>query len=216
MKTWTQEMLPLKIVKDFGPIYTTPDSIVKIRYIEFECPECQCVFKAEPSKVSKGTVVRCSTCSYSKNTPRIDAETNTKKCTSCNLKKNVSMFYKNNRRANGLDTRCKECADTYKTNWVTTSGNDIKAASTNSRLLKRYGITSEEYIRLLENQNYSCAICGNTPEKGRANTYKLSVDHCHTTGVVRGLLCQKCNTGMGLLGDTKEGLLKALKYLESV
>jgi hypothetical protein len=216
MKTWTQEMLPLKIIKDLGLIYATPHSIVKIRYIEFECPECKCTFRAEPSKVLKKIIIRCSNCSYSKNVPKIDVETNTKKCIACSAKKDISMFYKNSRRSNGLDNRCKKCADAYKAEWIVTSGSDIKASATNSRLLKRYGITSEEYMQLLENQNYSCAICGNTPENGRSNTYKLSVDHCHTTGTVRGLLCQKCNTGIGLLGDTKEGILKALKYLDTL
>lgn len=53
-----------------------------------------------------------------------------------------------------------------------------------------------------------CAVCGK-PEQGR----RLNIDHDHVTGLVRGLLCRKCNAGIGLLGDTPEGVEAALEYL---
>jgi hypothetical protein len=75
---------------------------------------------------------------------------------------------------------------------------------------RQYGITLAQYDDMLEQQDYKCAICGNEDEvEGR----KLAVDHCHTTGTVRGLLCGKCNRGLGLFYDNKALLEKAIKYL---
>lgn len=74
----------------------------------------------------------------------------------------------------------------------------------------QYGITLEQYNNMLEAQNYTCAICGNGDEvEGR----RLAIDHCHTTGEVRGLLCGKCNRALGLFYDNKDLLSKAIKYL---
>lgn len=71
--------------------------------------------------------------------------------------------------------------------------------------LKKYSLTLEEYENLLVAQEYKCAIC--------CSTKTLVIDHDHSTGEVRGLLCQNCNRGMGLLGDTKESITKVLRYL---
>lgn len=76
--------------------------------------------------------------------------------------------------------------------------------------LKRgYGMTPEEYDALVRQQNAGCAICGRGPEKRL-----LAVDHCHRTGKVRGLLCHKCNPGIGIFCDDPELLRKAASYLE--
>lgn len=85
------------------------------------------------------------------------------------------------------------------------------------RRLSKYGISEEEYYDLLEIQGGGCAICGSTDSRvieGRAKD-ALSVDHCHTSGKVRGILCNKCNLGIGLLGDDLESLEKAYTYLKS-
>lgn len=76
-------------------------------------------------------------------------------------------------------------------------------------LIKKYGITSAEYENLLKGQGGGCALCGAVHEKNR----KLMVDHNHNTKKVRGILCSKCNTGVGLLGDNLEGLMRAVEYL---
>lgn len=77
--------------------------------------------------------------------------------------------------------------------------------------LKRFGITIAEYENLLSKQKGKCAICGITEKDlGR----KLSVDHCHKIGKVRGLLCHKCNTGIGFFKEKPENFLMAIKYLE--
>ena len=62
---------------------------------------------------------------------------------------------------------------------------------------------------MLEKQNHVCAICGN-----KDNNKKLAVDHCHTTGVIRGLLCSACNTSLGKFKDSVELLQNAIQYLK--
>jgi len=71
--------------------------------------------------------------------------------------------------------------------------------------LRRYGLSKEKSDELLASQNYRCAIC--LKEKTR-----LVVDHCHTTGNVRGFLCYKCNTSLGCV-ERKDWLTKAQEYL---
>jgi len=72
-----------------------------------------------------------------------------------------------------------------------------------------YNISIEDYEFMLEIQKNRCAICGSEPTKKRA----LAVDHDHKTGQVRGLLCNTCNLGLGQFKDSKDLLLKAIKYL---
>ena len=76
---------------------------------------------------------------------------------------------------------------------------------------RRYGISHEEYFRLEKEQGKVCAICGKPNTPGR----DLAVDHSHITGVVRGLLCTRCNVILGLVKDNPEHLLEAALYLES-
>ena len=79
-------------------------------------------------------------------------------------------------------------------------------------LVRDFGITLDEYNKLLVNQNESCAICHkHQDEFDRA----LAVDHDHKTGKVRGLLCASCNNGLGRFKDNKDLLSEAIKYLNS-
>lgn len=81
----------------------------------------------------------------------------------------------------------------------------------NSYLLRNYGITYEDYLRLLESQDHECAICG-TMESDRKGG-DLVVDHCHASGKVRGMLCQKCNLMLGNANDLISTLEQAVIYL---
>ena len=80
------------------------------------------------------------------------------------------------------------------------------------RVLNAYGITKDGYYQILEQQENKCAICG-TEDPGRNDTY-FAIDHCHVTELVRGLLCQKCNCGIGFFQDDPNLLRSALNYLE--
>jgi hypothetical protein len=84
----------------------------------------------------------------------------------------------------------------------------LETARKSSYKLK-YGITVETYEQLLREQAGVCAICGGKPENRR-----LSVDHDHTTGLVRGLLCRKCNSAIGYMSDSLVKLQRATRYLE--
>lgn len=74
--------------------------------------------------------------------------------------------------------------------------------------IRSYGISVEEHQYLLEKQGHVCCICG-----GQNKSKSLDIDHDHKTGKVRGLLCGKCNTAIGLLQDNPYIVLKAYDYL---
>lgn len=84
-------------------------------------------------------------------------------------------------------------------------------------LKKDFGITIETYDAMKVTQNNLCAICGK-PETSTHNNGKikeLAVDHCHSTGKIRGLLCWVCNTGIGKLLHSPDLLRKAAAYIEA-
>jgi hypothetical protein len=90
----------------------------------------------------------------------------------------------------------------------------------NFGLVTRYGITQEDYMLMLEAQKGVCKICGNPPrlkdhKVNKDNSTYLHVDHDHTTGRVRGLLCGRCNKGLGQFRDNPEFLAKAALYVRS-
>lgn len=90
--------------------------------------------------------------------------------------------------------------------------NLVYRARTRDRNLRRvYGITLADYERMLAEQGGHCAICTATVADARATA--LHVDHDHTTGRVRGLLCTNCNKGLGHLGDDPVRLHRAVEYL---
>lgn len=74
----------------------------------------------------------------------------------------------------------------------------------------RYGLTPDQYWQMFEAQGRRCGICRATP----ARNARLRIDHDHASGTVRGLLCGRCNTGLGSLGDTIESLAAAVAYLK--
>jgi len=82
--------------------------------------------------------------------------------------------------------------------------------------IRKLGCTSEQYQKLVELQNGKCAICGTV--EGHRSRYgkrcKLSVDHDHTNGIVRGLLCNNCNRGLGRFKDSVSHLEAAVRYLK--
>ena len=76
-----------------------------------------------------------------------------------------------------------------------------------------YSINEKEYSDILDRQKGACAI-RNDPLHHANETRRPRIDHCHNTGKIRGLLCHKCNTGLGLLNENIETLKNAIKYLE--
>ena len=131
-----------------------------------------------------------------------------KKCRTCDEIKPLDEFYRSNKKSNpdGRINYCKGCRE--KTN-------------RRSYLKRKFGITPEDYESMLESQGGGCAICGRLDglhscgDKG--TTYygsRFAIDHCHETGVIRGLLCMNCNTALGCFQDNIARLEKAIEYLQ--
>jgi len=83
-----------------------------------------------------------------------------------------------------------------------------KTADRRSHLRNKFGLTLEDYDRMLADQDGGCAVCGDPP-----GTSALHVDHCHESGRVRGLLCFRCNSAIGNLRDDPDIVASALAYL---
>ena len=135
-----------------------------------------------------------------------------KTCPKCGQAKPLSDFAV--RKDTGKPrTHCRECLS--KANLARyhsrpeTQEAHVRAAYKHS--LKRYGLSVERYEQMLDEQGHVCAICGDPETTGR----RLAVDHDHSTGQVRALLCQACNTALGKFRDSPALLLKAAEYLNS-
>lgn len=109
------------------------------------------------------------------------------RCTDCKEWKTAEHYYPDRSRSNGLASKCRSCASDRVTAW-------------------RYGTTASELREMSAEQDGRCVIC--------ARERKLVVDHDHESGDVRGLLCSRCNVGLGLFCDSVELLEKAIVYLE--
>jgi hypothetical protein len=79
--------------------------------------------------------------------------------------------------------------------------------------LRKYGISEADFFAMLERQRYACAICSRSIHTGGEKVAWPHVDHCHRTGVVRGLLCHHCNVLIGHASDDAGVLRSAIRYL---
>jgi hypothetical protein len=119
----------------------------------------------------------------------------TKRCSKCREVKLTSEFWHMARSPTGLQGYCKACMR---------SRNKYKASGHRRR---RYGLSEAAFQEMLTAQDYRCLIC--------RRKRRLIVDHDHNSGAVRGLLCDRCNVGMGCLDDNPALLVRAAKYLLS-
>jgi Recombination endonuclease VII len=112
----------------------------------------------------------------------------------CGRTKSIEEFYKKRSGSDGFATYCGPY-DIQKTG--------------RSRRKRKYGMAAAEFDDLLLSQHGKCAIC-----KRPSYTKKgLVVDHCHRTGAIRGILCSRCNSALGLFDDDPALLERALEYL---
>lgn len=137
-----------------------------------------------------------------------------KTCTKCNTEKDLSEYGLNKGSVRSI---CKACRRIESKEWYQKNKERKRELSQKYKHIKKsqdlertYGITMDEYKQMLEDQNHVCKICS----KPQSTNRSLCVDHCHTTGKVRGLLCDSCNRGLGMLGDNVESLSTALQYLK--
>lgn len=111
----------------------------------------------------------------------------------------------------GRSNRCKECSNA-KSKVVRVNGKSkTKEQYRKADLKKSYGITLEEYDKMFQEQGFVCKICNRPKPEGAQNFH---VDHCHTTGAIRGILCPSCNHLLGNARDNIEVLDNAIKYLK--
>lgn len=126
-------------------------------------------------------------------------------CFKCKKLKAFQEFWKHGKRK--LQSRCKVCIREdmrdYRKNFPEQHAANCRKS--------RYGISRKDYEILMKQQKDVCAIC---KRKDRHKKF-LSVDHCHKTGKIRGLLCSSCNVGIGRLEDSTKLLKAALRYLKN-
>lgn len=132
----------------------------------------------------------------------------TKRCPRCEIKKPLSEWGKTSkvRKSDGVRVPvfqwcCKSCYREY--------ARERKEYGRNNYLIRKYGITQDDYLKMVADQGGRCAICGSESDKS------FHIDHCHETGKVRGLLCGPCNHAIGLMYDDPETLRAAAEYLEA-
>lgn len=128
-------------------------------------------------------------------------------------KENLLKALKGNQWNKGKK-RSKECLEKRHQFWIDKRGG-LSAFDFNLRR-QFNGFTEQQYNDMLEKQGGVCAICKGNPGKSTNQKPRKNfcIDHDHITGKVRGLLCHKCNAGLGLLGDTVESIEMTIKYLK--
>lgn len=167
----------------------------------------------------------------------------TKVCAKCRQRKSEADFYKRGSSQSGVVSYCKPCVNKRARRWARDNPEKVKRSAARwyrenrekargaarrragenrgkytehqwaSRIKSRYGVTREEYERMVAAQEGKCKICGRG-DTGRVGS-KWPIDHDHKTGQVRGLLCVTCNSLLGHAKDSPGILRSAIEYLDS-
>jgi len=130
------------------------------------------------------------------------------RCSRCKLKKSISEFHRDRKRKYGRQSFCKSCFQAWQREWRKSP----KGKASVSRVARKqnYGLSDADYQAMKTAQQGVCAIC----EKPPTDLQPLSVDHDHENGKLRGLLCNRCNRGLGFLKDDVSLLKRAIVYLK--
>lgn len=138
-------------------------------------------------------------------------------CNSCRIEKSIEDFHFTNVVKNLRKNKCKTCQAEYikkyknenanklRDIWRKASRKYMKGDKRKNKTLSKYGLTKETYNNMYDDQKGLCKICN--------QNLTLVVDHCHTSNIVRGLLCNMCNVGLGCFTDDIDRLKSAIKYL---
>lgn len=150
-------------------------------------------------------------------------ESGMKKCSLCKEIKQFSDFYTSKQKRDGYDSWCKKCklASQYKylknpeawakrVEFRKKYNLNTKERRKFNRMKRLYGVTFDKYEDLINKQKGICAICGDDLKF----KHNASIDHCHKTNNIRGILCTNCNSGLGHFKDDRRILGKAIKYLK--
>lgn len=154
----------------------------------------------------------------------------TKVCNKCLIPKSILDFSKDASSSDGLRGYCRACGKIYWAAHSALPGNREKLnarareraakdrdkahfTERKSRIKTRYGLSLEDLEEMRRQQKDECLLCLGAFEPGWGKTGP-SIDHCHKSGKVRGLLCHACNTALGKLQDSQEILARAIEYLK--
>ena len=129
-----------------------------------------------------------------------------KKCTKWGEQKPLSEFHKHKNSKDGVTRMCAKCSTNQSRDWYRKNPHVKK----NANLLREYGISLEQFENMKAKQHGKCAICQNEFK----DSVDTCVDHNHTTGQVRELLCNHCNRAIGLFKESIAAVKSALLYLE--
>jgi len=129
-----------------------------------------------------------------------------KKCILCEKEKQDNEFNKDKRYKDGLFCYCKSCQTAKKRE----HRNQKYEQYITTDLMRSYGISYEDKLIMIKQQNFKCPIC----KSEISYDNKAAVDHCHKSGKIRGILCGSCNRGVGLLQDSVEVFEAAIQYLK--
>lgn len=149
----------------------------------------------------------------------------TKRCTRCGIDKDLAEFSVHPTGLHGRLAKCKRCyadiaAEQYAANpeasqerarrYRKAHPERVALSQRRNRLKRLYGMTLEEFDLLLAEQGGTCAVCPSIEPNG----VNWHVDHCHTTGRVRGILCHPCNTALGLLDEDVDRIKRLSEYVQ--
>jgi hypothetical protein len=152
-----------------------------------------------------------------------------KTCTRCSRSKPLLAFYRHGTASHGRAAVCIECQKEEKRQWrlnnvervreqnrARREAPDLRRTRMRDVHLRRYGLDEAGYQQLVRDQHGLCRICHRpeiTIDLRTGDVKRLAVDHDHATGMVRGLLCSRCNTALGLFDDDIDRLQAAVEYL---
>lgn len=177
------------------------------------CKLCRNIRKAEIRKekaIASGRKPRRTFYERSK-----DIESGKQWCPSCNTLLELGKFVKLHE---GTAVYCLLCANNRSKLRTKEERAEYyskrKTIVRNSILKSKFGINKEQYREILVRQRNKCAICGKVNQENSIDGKSFAVDHDHKTGKIRGLLCTRCNPGLGFFNDDTKLLRKAINYLK--
>jgi hypothetical protein len=138
-----------------------------------------------------------------------------KRCGRCNVVKPLVEFHASKIHRLGVNAYCKDCRREYTKEKLKNPKHREKVKEEKRVYFRseKYGISRDDFGRMLASQNGVCAICGKSREE-RGHKRDFHVDHDHKTNRVRGILCHQCNLMLGNCNDDVDILRRAIQYIE--
>ena len=168
-------------------------------FVTLKCPICSTNKDYQAANAKQKNYTECASCRILK------LDTGTKICTKCNEVKDRSEFSKTVKTSSGLYSSCRTCRAQQSQQIRKLLSPEEKYAI---HAAKTYNITKEAAISIRA-ENTTCGIC-----KKELSWNERHLDHCHTTGTIRGILCLACNCGLGSFYDSIENLQNAIAWLK--